>query len=306
MLLFFLSFRVYEAIGAINYIKYAEGDELRNIIDSYEKTVVFFSNNTDELSFANFAIFEYFKTIKFVHSNELEGISRNCSIFPCIIPFSLGNRIKINEPSVSASLFSLWCESLVKNNVYEIMNVEHLRSVLQESSYVLFGVEHQQRPHFLPDNIRFYFVSKNVLRKFGISVSPGYYLYRSSDSEFIRINGNVKQHLKSPLVDLKDPSFVPKEYLAGYVVNSSNSQQNIEEIQILHSLAHMYPEKIDFSVFHGGLSIYIRYISQTHNLKDPFFIVMKNGNESSNEIITGNNLHNISHISKVLSKFLLI
>lgn len=282
-LLFSLLYRVTQKIGAIHYLPQLEGTKFAEFITQNNYTVIFFTDDTDNFTQANYAInkFTRSKQIQFAIATQKEASLMGIRDFPVVSSFAFG---KLNQTlrSISSSLdFAYWCKSLVPSPRSIIFNAEDLRIQFETHQATLFGIEQRDPPKDYKNEVPFIRAPSSIFRQFNLTVVPGYYVYRPSDRQLLKVSGSFKKYLKSPVVDLETTNISTRPFLAGYVIDPLNATIANQEITILNDLAVQFPEKAFFSPIAGQIQTLFNHVSQLTYLRKPLFVVWKT-NELNN------------------------
>ena len=296
-------FRVIEKIGYIKKLKYLDENLFYNEIKNYKYEIICFFENELDLSFMDFSIFKYFNKIKFFISNSFIGKSIGCQEFPCILSFLNGIPDLQYFGPFTSSDFSIWCETIINNKLFQINSPDQLRIFLESGGSKFFGIDINNPPNNFLKNDIFISISSKIFNFFNFNLSKGYYIFRNPERQLIKINNinNYKKYLNSKLFNFKNYNYIKKFY-GGFIINSTQYENNEKEMEILINLNEKFYKNFDLGPISGGLSILFTYYGNLTYFKTPIFIIFKNGFENEGRFLILNNLsYNLDHLNNFLN-----
>lgn len=231
--LFLFLYRITETYGGYLHLPRLENkNEFDDFIKQSNYSIIIFTNDTENVYFANYAIFRLNKSIiSFGTASEDQGEKYNCNQFPCSIPFKDGkqilNNVKYPAPT-QASLFYSWCYDILNSPFRSIQNPEQLIQLLSLSNVTTaIGVDSVEVPQNLPESLTFYSTSSKMFDKINISVSSGIYVFNGAERSLNLVkNGNFDEFLHSNIISFDNIDFSKKKYVAGFYLNNSVSNCN--------------------------------------------------------------------------------
>lgn len=296
--------RIKYPTGEINYIPKLESKYLQNFINENPKTILFFTKNPDECSFANFAISYFTKYIKFALAPEGEGYLYHCKSYPCIIPFSNGKHVQYARPAPhQQTLFSHWCAENLNPSKIEITNAEYLRSILMNNNgFFVISIDISEKPNYIPSEMPFYYCSSKIFHQLDINnVSKGVYVYRGADHLLDPVeNDNILDLLNSKITSYDDININNKDFTAGFDFNSDDKYCSEKKISLLLNLSKTFKDNFYFTRFDNN----IIYNSKLQFAEKPLFLVFNNSQPqiTSNWILTGDDALQYDTIVDFLTK----
>lgn len=292
-------------LGLSNSIPVLKDDELEIKIQSHQKTVVFFLNNSESIDFANFAMFRLNGTLSFVKSYSSISSNFDCNDFPCPVAFQNGRIVNTVKAPLAPVPFSTWCYELVINNNVHINTPEELRLLFNKHGSFVIGVDMKKRPTTMKDSEMFYIASSSCFVPFNLNVSAGIYVFRSADRQIVRVSGDYRKYTKTMIVDPVITNISSRPYVAGFFLEGNNVDMNSEEIQLLNKLAHKYSEKIHFVPFYGGFASILADAGRIGWLETPLFVVFQSNNlKGQRWAIQGQKAHNFEFLDLFIEEVL--
>ncbi|KAK8893498.1 hypothetical protein M9Y10_021920 [Tritrichomonas musculus] len=294
-LLFLLNVRIKVPIGQTSYIPFLEGKPLKNELSKNKRSIVFFSDPTSTLDFADFAIHEYKEQIKFIRSSISEGRTNyQCPDFsPCIRAFEKSKIIHIEIPTIlQAPQFLLWVKNSLTPGIINVSTPGHLHQLLIKHDPLIFEIVDQkkllskktfERRKIIPENLTLYLTTQSIFKDINVTVENGYYLFRPADHELLpltekQIRSNVIEQLLLPsassnVLDINECNISQKAFLAGYMINETNSYSSEVELKILKHLASKYSDQMHFTTLYGKPSELYKKASDLLTLPTPYFFI---------------------------------
>lgn len=298
--------RISYPTGEINYIPKLESSQIQNFIDENPMSVVFFTNDPDECSFANFAITHFAKYIRFAVSPEKNGQFYHCNSYPCVRFFTSNEKYvsKIRPAPHQLTLFAHWCCELLNRTRIEIKNAEYLRSILNiKNGFFAIGIDEFERPNYLPSEIPFYCCSLEFFQQLNIlNVQKGIFFFNAVDHFLNAINEkeNFSELIQTRIVEYDDINPGHKKFTAGFYFDSKDQTKSEKEMNLLLNLSKIFGEDFYFTKFDDQAL----YDCRLQFVKKPIFIVLKNSQSlmSNNWILNGDEALQFEKISDFLTK----
>ena len=296
-----LFLRIKQSIGEANHIPFLTHNEFKPFLRQHKRSVIFFTDQTLKFDFANYAIFRYSDKISFAACNISEGLRYGLSGPLAILPFEDGEIVKTHEAPTHAIAFTNWCDRLFSKDSIQIHDIEDLRIVFSSTITCCFGVDKKERPPKLKDSITFYSVPKKLLRVFRLNVSSGYYIYRSSDRQFVKFTTDPNMYLHSKVTDLHSVNLKKKRFFGGYFIHSNISDCQ-KESELLSPLATKYEDQMYLGLIYGSIA---KTLMQQHSLSYfivPLFILFDDNGRWIMENNENDDIHNYTKVCEFIDK----
>lgn len=241
---------------------------------------IYGDKNYTSSSYLNFVIQFLHKNIPIhrLHEQDFDeirlGKSKASIQFPAFVIFSSGSSpIYYDGAPDPLSLLS-WIQSFFSTNIRAIHNLDTLRYLfLGHQSFVL-GVDQKEPPSNFPKDLIFYSCPLHFLSLLNLTtITSGFYVYRSSDRQLVRVNGNPRPYMKSHLIDV-EVDHISKPYLMGYAIDPTNDTSTSQSISILSQLANQFESEFDATLIDGEMGLKLLNDYRLAYIKKPFFFVL--------------------------------
>ena len=288
MLLALLAVRIPNPIGEVLYLPHISSENVTDFIGGDKVAILLLTANTSDYSFCNLGISMYRSGIRFAVGDAAVAKTLSIDTFPCYVAYHKGKFFALEDVR-DAVEFACFCQRMVIKitNTAILFQAEQLRRVLAGNETVLIGVDSKQPPAEFKNDIPFYGVQSRVVREFGLPTASGYYVYRPTDRQFIRISRSYRQYLSTPLVPFRSVDFTQHEFAVALFVNLEEKNVTVagRDVDVLHAIARKFDKQAFFSIvsekqpFEAEFGI--EYIER------PFVLVWKNKIDSNRWIWKG-------------------
>lgn len=275
LILFLLGIQLNIVTGEAAYLDNLDNASLTEFIGSKMPSVVVFEDRNYVIDFMNFGIKKFRNQIKFAKANLTYASEYKCVNNPCFVAFQDGKRILNYNGKTTDVDFTLWLNKVLTPHNYKIdFSSEQLIEIFLNGEDFLVGVDVDKRPSNVPDDLDFYQLSSDMMKKLRLNVTKGNYLFRSADRKLIPLNNNYEEVKDSKLTNLVKGNLSSKKYLVGFITDESNTTKVDEEITILNELANKFDNSCNFVFLNDiqGGPITQRALLQKAN--PPYFFVI--------------------------------
>lgn len=328
-ILFGICGRIKVPIGQTSYIPFLEGKPLKNELSKNKRSIVIFTDPTSTIDFADFAIHEYKSQIKFIRSTISEGRSNyQCpDISPCVLAFEKSKALKLEIPTVlQPAQFLLWVQNSLTPGIINVSTSGHLHQLLIGHDPLIFEVVDKKKLNskktyekrkIIPDNFTVYLATQPLFENLNVQVEKGYYLFRPADHELIpltekQIRSNIIDQLLQPsnssnVLDINQCNISEKPFLAGYMINESDTNSCEIELKILKDLASKYSEQMHFTTLYGKPSELYKKASDLLTLPTPYFFIFNTSDIQGGRwlIYKSENYNNLEYVNNFVKRVLL-
>lgn len=324
LLLFLLSLRIKAPTGQIHYLKYVPYKTLQDELSLHELSVIFFSDNAQDLEFADFAIHEFKDRVTFLKSDFIDAREHyQCQYNPCILPFE-GTKLIPTKPitTLSPSQFLLWVKNIIMPGMVNVTSPGYFNKLITDHDPLVFHVSDKKelstrrgfkRPKHIPENFTVHFVPQEVLKEFGLEVSKGTYLFRPSDHELIQIESKGENTFEklmnsqaSNIFDINECDIKLKPYLAGYMIHESDPSSCETEMKILKEIAPKYASQVQFTTLYGKPSELYKKVSDLNTLPTPYFFIFNTSEIEGGRwlLYKGQEMNDLKRVDQFVQKVL--
>ena len=209
---------------------------LTEFLVTHPKTIAFVEQPHMEVyDFVLPAVERFAAQVGFVVTSTEDVPAQFCRSTPCIVAFD-GKKLLGGEPAPNDTLgFLEWVEWVIDPSVYNIRSDNTLRRLLNGSEPVLFAVDANEK---IDAETVVYHVAPDLLKRCGVTLGQGVFVYRPQDLQFVAYNGSFAEQSKSKLIHISKWKEV-EGYVAGFVANSA-------DLGILMQLADEYAGRCKF------------------------------------------------------------